>query len=458
MDNQVSSAIANTPLGFDFDGNTTQYNNQTAYTFDVENRISGYGGTPVISYNPDGLRGVDGSSGSPVFYFYDGSRLLYEVNYGSGSTTAYGWGAAGLSQKAELSSGTVTQYAYDPQGSVVSDYDDYSQWYNLYFYDAFGQLREAYYVQNGYGSQDISTGDYFDKVGFGGQWGYYTDYPSFSAAYGHTSGGNLPPATSGQLLLGHRYYDPLLARFLSRDPIGYEGGINLYAYCGNNPIMGSDPSGLAEDFGGPDKTVRLTIAAFIPVASISGPLGESFAGDNRGYNPKGGTFRVQEQVSINTSTGVIITSRKTGTTKGLSGIAGGFIGQASIGGLEIGVKRFETGFEITFSSATGNPFYDQGLGLPEPTIKFDVTVRLDRQGNIISTSGEHTLYPALELYKYSNHGSPYMIYGYDPRSINANPVSGLVASRSFGGTKGHIRSHDNLTYSGLLFDLVAPVN
>ena len=44
-------------------------------------------------------------------------------------------------------------------------------------------------------------------------------------------------------MLGHRYYDPALARFLTRDPIGYEGGINLYAYCGNNPIIGIDPDG-----------------------------------------------------------------------------------------------------------------------------------------------------------------------------------------------------------------------
>ena len=44
--------------------------------------------------------------------------------------------------------------------------------------------------------------------------------------------------------MGHREYDPLACRFLTRDPIGYDGGINLYAYCGNNPIMFADPSGL----------------------------------------------------------------------------------------------------------------------------------------------------------------------------------------------------------------------
>lgn len=31
---------------------------------------------------------------------------------------------------------------------------------------------------------------------------------------------------------------------MSRDPVGYEGGINLYGYAGNNPLNYSDPFGL----------------------------------------------------------------------------------------------------------------------------------------------------------------------------------------------------------------------
>lgn len=44
----------------------------------------------------------------------------------------------------------------------------------------------------------------------------------------------------------HRYYDPAAGRFLTRDPIGYAGGINLYAYTGNDPVNRADPSGLAQ--------------------------------------------------------------------------------------------------------------------------------------------------------------------------------------------------------------------
>ena len=49
---------------------------------------------------------------------------------------------------------------------------------------------------------------------------------------------------SGLVMMGARMYSPSLGRFINRDPIGENGGINLYAYVMNNPIGDSDPSGL----------------------------------------------------------------------------------------------------------------------------------------------------------------------------------------------------------------------
>jgi len=49
-----------------------------------------------------------------------------------------------------------------------------------------------------------------------------------------------------------RYYNPYTGRFLQTDPIGYGGGMNLYAYCGNSPIGRTDPSGLIWSTENPD--------------------------------------------------------------------------------------------------------------------------------------------------------------------------------------------------------------
>jgi len=43
----------------------------------------------------------------------------------------------------------------------------------------------------------------------------------------------------------HRAYSCSLKRFISADPLGIDGGVNLYVYCGNNPINRIDPYGLA---------------------------------------------------------------------------------------------------------------------------------------------------------------------------------------------------------------------
>lgn len=48
---------------------------------------------------------------------------------------------------------------------------------------------------------------------------------------------------SGLAYHGARYYLPWIGRWLSGDPIGIGDGVNLYAYCKNNPVMLSDTSG-----------------------------------------------------------------------------------------------------------------------------------------------------------------------------------------------------------------------
>lgn len=49
---------------------------------------------------------------------------------------------------------------------------------------------------------------------------------------------------TGLIYFGCRYYDPIIGRWISKDPAGFVDGSNLYAYCHNNPLKLCDPFGL----------------------------------------------------------------------------------------------------------------------------------------------------------------------------------------------------------------------
>ena len=77
-----------------------------------------------------------------------------------------------------------------------------------------------------FGNELSSSGTWQTRFDYGGAFGYQRD------------------DESNYKLLGHRYYDPEIGRFLTRDPI--KDGRNWYAYCENDPVRKADPSGLTE--------------------------------------------------------------------------------------------------------------------------------------------------------------------------------------------------------------------
>ncbi|MBQ2718363.1 MAG: RHS repeat-associated core domain-containing protein [Clostridia bacterium] len=67
--------------------------------------------------------------------------------------------------------------------------------------------------------------------------------------------------------LNARYYDPQVGRFICPDDISYLdpttiNGLNLYAYCGNNPVMNQDANGNS-----------FTLAAFLITVGVTALLG-----------------------------------------------------------------------------------------------------------------------------------------------------------------------------------------
>ena len=78
-------------------------------------------------------------------------------------------------------------------------------------------------------------------------------HPSSNVVNNHRFPGQYYDEETGLHYNYHRYYDPRAGRYITPDPIGQAGGINLYNYADNNSINSTDFFGLAGlgiDFGG----------------------------------------------------------------------------------------------------------------------------------------------------------------------------------------------------------------
>ena len=154
-------------------------------------------------YDAEGLRHEMRENGKLLRFVYQNGELLYEE--GGDKETASCHLGAGIEA---VRRGQRTYYYHpDEQLSTALITDETGTIKNQYRYDAFGAGLEA--------SEELPN-----RIRYTGQ-----QYDGVTEQY----------------YLRARYYNPILGRFLQEDV--YQGdGLNLYAYCRNNPVVYWDPS------------------------------------------------------------------------------------------------------------------------------------------------------------------------------------------------------------------------
>ncbi len=116
----------------------------------------------------------------------------------------------------------------DSSGTIVEAYDTDAYGNTLIFTapDSGGNWWGDSAVQSNYGANEI----------------IYCGYPDYGIVIMVIGTGLYDPETD-LYYVRNRTYNPVLGRWVQRDPIGYSGGINLYEYVGGRAVVGMDPSG-----------------------------------------------------------------------------------------------------------------------------------------------------------------------------------------------------------------------
>ncbi|MCK6710110.1 DUF6531 domain-containing protein [Enterobacter cloacae] len=218
------------------------------YAYDAENRLVSAHGT-----GPEGR--------FEAHYHYDalGRRTRKIVTTAHGTTeTRFLWQGYRLLQE-QQQTGLCSTYIYDPNEA----------WSPLARVDHLRDQNsgEIYWFNTDLNGAPLEVTDERGAVRWSGQYGSFGEVrhqsEGFSRVVNRTAMAHQPLRYAGQYADGEtglhynlfRYYDPQVGRFIVQDPIGLNGGWNLYQYA-PNPLGWIDPTGLSRypgvDFSGSD--------------------------------------------------------------------------------------------------------------------------------------------------------------------------------------------------------------
>ena len=183
------------------------------------------------------------------------------------------------------------------------------------------------------------------------------------------SGAGVSSSGAGFVYLRNRWYDPQTGRFLTQDPIGLGGGVNLYAYAGNNPSMFSDPFGLcAEGDGGSDTTRYQSRYNHLDESCVT--RGQKVeAGDTIGYSGNSGDLTTGPHLhfefrQITAEKGDALANKESTPINPLNCFASGFCGAPLTSKLSINLPGGNFGNRV--NPVTGNAEMHPGLDMHAP--------------------------------------------------------------------------------------------
>ena len=239
-------------FSYDANGNLLS-NKQVAFTLE---EISNWSNEKVYTYAKDKLIAFDGknfvydSVGNPTTYkdialtWEKGKRL---VSYGV-NTFAYNGEGRRIRKN-------TTAYTYDGENRLVSTSDGLQFYYDQDGIAGFTYQNAKYVYQKDAQNNIVgivdSTGAVVVKYTYDA-WGNHTVNGSLATTVGMVNPfryrSYFYDVETGLYYLKTRYYDPETCRFINMDSIEYAdhetvNGLNLFAYCNNNPVMGYDPNG-----------------------------------------------------------------------------------------------------------------------------------------------------------------------------------------------------------------------